>query len=123
MRKKYNIILITLSCLLFSCASGEKKLQGSWESILVENESALFAKTLPSSVKGEILLTFSDSEKFTWINNSEKLNLSGSYNSGGNKIYFIITGDAEPLEVKFRFHNDRLIINTGDGFTFTFTKK
>ena len=123
-KNKYTSIALTiLSVFLFSCNSGSTQLCGFWESILIENKSTLFTKTLPSSLKGEVLLTFSDDNKFTWINKSEKLNLSGKYKTERNKICFNIDGENNPLYVEFKFLNEKLILNTDDGFTFTFTRR
>ena len=111
--------------ILLSCYSEKEKLYGSWESILIENKSSLFAKTLPSSARGEIILILTEDEKFTWINKTEKLNLSGKYISGEGKIFFNIFNideEIKPLKAEFRLQNNRLIIITEDGFTFTFIK-
>ena len=114
---------IIISAALISCSAQNREICGSWESILIENRSSLFAKTLPSSVKGEVMLTISEDKKFTWINNTEKLNLAGKYRSEGDKIYFSIDGETKPLAVKFKLRDDKLIITTDDEFTFTFTKR
>lgn len=121
--KYYPAAILIISAILFSCYAKERELYGSWESILIENRSSFFAKTLPSSVKGEVLLAFMHDKTFRWINETEKLNLSGKYSSEGNKIIFNINGEMKPLEVEFKFQNDKLIIITDDGFSFTFVKK
>ena len=120
--KCYPALLIIISVIFNSCYTDGSKLSGSWESILIENSSSLFAKSLPSSIRGEVLLTVKKDGKFTWINKKEKSDLSGNYNTAGNKIYFNIIGEAKPLEVEYRFDGDKLIITTDDGFTFTFIK-
>ena len=120
--KYYQAAILIISFMFFSCSFYKKELCGSWGSILIDNKSSFFAKTLPSSVKGEVVLTFDENDRFTWINKNEKLYLSGKYRLIGNKIYFNIEKEVNPLEVKFRFQNDKLIILTDDGFSFTFVK-
>lgn len=121
--KYFSALIIIISAALFSCSAQNREICGSWESVLIENRSSLFAKTLPSSAKGEVMLTISEDKKFTWINNTEKLNLTGKYRSEGDKIYFSIDGETNPLAVKFKLRDDKLIITTDDEFTFTFTKR
>lgn len=120
--KNYPAITILLLCMIFSCSFKNRILCGKWESILIENRSSFFSNTLPSSVRKEVLLTFNEDQKFTWVNESEKLNLSGHFSLSGNKIYFNITGEDKPLEVEFKLEKNRLIIITNDGFSFTFIK-
>ena len=120
--KNYPAMILIITSMLFSCSSHKRELCGSWGSILIENKSSFFAKTLPTSVKGEVILTFDENERFTWINKNEKLYLSGKYRLKGNKIYFDIEKEVNPLEVEFKFLNDKLIILTDDGFSFTFVK-
>lgn len=118
----YPAVLIIISFIILSCCTEEKQLYGTWESILIENNSPLFSKTLPSSVKGEVVLELTKDRKFTWINKNEKLNLSGKYIPVENKIIFSIEGEIKPLEVEFRLQNDKLIIITEDEFKFSFIK-
>ena len=120
--KHYSAVIVIISVILFSCGSENKKLQGSWASILIENNSSLFAKSLPSSVKGEVILIMTEDEKFTWLNKSEKLNLSGKYEVVNNKLILNIDGENKPLEVEFILKSNKLIIITPDEFKFTFVK-
>lgn len=120
--KKYSAAIAIIAVILLSCKSENKKLHGSWESILIENDSSLFTKTLPSSVQGEVILIMTEKEKFTWFNESEKLKLSGKYALKDRKIFFYIDGEIKPLEVEFTLKNNKLIILTPDNFKFTFIK-
>jgi hypothetical protein len=121
--KKIQVLIILISVFLSSCSIRNREICGTWESVLIENRSSLFTKTLPSSVKGEVLLTISEDRKFTWINNSEKLSLTGEYRTDSDKIYFSIDGETNPLDVKFKLRDDKLILTTDDEFVFTFTKR
>ncbi len=118
----FRIKLILLSCLIFSCSVKNIIPYGAWESILIENRSSLFAKTLPDYSEREVLLTFSENNKFTWINKKDKLSLSGEFTVTGNKIYFKIYGGEKPLETEFSLYDNKLVIITDDGFRFTFVK-
>ncbi len=125
-KKKYRYypaIIVIVSLFLFSCYSENKKLQGQWESIHIENNSSLFAKTLPSSDKGEVILTLEETGEFSWINKSEKTDLSGKYYTSRDEIFLDITGDRNRLVVKFKLKENNLIIITDDEFIFTFIKK
>lgn len=121
--KHYSALIAILSVILFSCETENKKLHGLWESILIENESSLFAKTLPSSVRGEVILIMTEEKKFTWLNKSEKLNLYGKYEVENKRLILNIDGENKPLEVEFSLKNNKLIIVTPDDFKFTFVKK
>jgi len=121
--KYYPVLHIIISLLLFSCYDKKSEISGTWESILIENQSPLFRKTLPTSIKGEVLLTLGKDENFNWINKTEKLNLSGKYGISGKKIIFIIDSEKNPLSVDYKLDNNRLVITTEDRFIFTFTKK
>jgi hypothetical protein len=125
MKMKYflAVSVLIIYAFLISCSAQKREICGSWESVLIENRSSLFDKTLPSSAKGEVLLTISEDKKFTWINNTEKLNLTGKYRSEGDKIYFSIDGETNPLYVKFKLRDNKLIITTEDEFIFTFIRR
>jgi len=120
--KYYPAVILILSSVLFCCSPQRRELCGSWESVLIENRSPFFAKILPSSVKGEIILTFDENNRFTWINKKEKLYLSGKYRMEKNKIYFDIGKETIPVKMEFNFQNNKLLIITDDGFLFTFLK-
>jgi len=121
--KYYPGIIVIVSLLLFSCSSANKKHHGEWESIKIENSSSLFKKTLPSSLKGEVLLTLEGNGSFSWVNKIEKTDLSGDYSTSSDTLFFNIKGERDALAVKFKVQNSHLTIITDDGFIFTFTKK
>jgi len=121
--KYFPAAILIFSFVFIFCSDKKKELRGSWESIKIENKSSLFRKTLPSCIKGEVILTLTEDEKFTWINKTEKLNLSGKYRFEKNKLYFDIDKEENPLAVEFRFQKDKLTITTEDEFTYTFIKK
>ncbi len=114
--------VLIIPLVLLCCSAGKRELYGSWGSILIENSAPLFAKTLPTSVKNEVVLTFDENDRFTWSNKNEKLYLSGKYRVDGKRIYLDIEKEGAPLKVEFKIRNDRLIILTDDGFSFTFVK-
>lgn len=120
--KCYPAAIVIFSLIFFCCSFKDKDPRGSWESVLIENKSPLFAKTLPSAARGEVLLYLGKDDKFTWINKSEKLNLTGKYRIADNRIFFDPEGDEKPLDVEFRLAKGKLIIITDDGFSFTFIK-
>jgi len=120
--KYHRAVILMLFSVFFSCSIQEKELCGSWGSILIENKAPLFSKTLPSAVKDQIVLTFSKDHKFTWTDKSEKLYISGNYRLDGDKIYFNIEKEPEPLRVSVKIQKAELIILTDDGFSFTFVK-
>jgi len=114
--------IIIIFPVLFSCYTEKTKLYGSWESILIEHKSPFFNKTLPSSKRGEVLLTFNENSEYSWFNKSENLNLTGKFTSDGNTINFTIKNDVNTVKAEFKFNGDKLSIITEDGFTFTFVK-
>ena len=96
---------------------------GQWESISIENPSPLFATTLPSYEKGEILISFFTDGRFNGINRKEKLELTGKFRFSDNNLYFDIEKETSSLKTGYKFKENRLIIITDDGFTYTFQKK
>jgi hypothetical protein len=119
---KYFPAIIAILIINGSCQTSDREISGLWESISIENDSSLFAKTLPSYIKGEVLLKFSGDGRFNWINNGEKLNLSGKYRLVGDIIYFEIESEVSPSKIKYKLLKNKLIIKTDDGFTYTFTR-
>lgn len=119
---KYLPAIMIILIIYSSCSNKNTEISGLWESISIENDSSLFAKTLPSYIKGEVLLTFSGDGRFRWINQGEKLDLSGKYRLVENMIYFEIESEVSPLKVKYKLLKNKLIIMTDDGFTYTFVR-
>lgn len=120
---RYFFIFIIITAINSSCRNISREISGTWESSSINNPSPLFAKTLPSYEKGEVVLNFQVDGTFTWTNYREKLNLTGKYRIAGNKIHFEITTESSPLITEYKFKGKNLIIITDDGFTFTFLKK
>jgi hypothetical protein len=119
---KYFPAIMIILIIYSSCGNENRKISGSWESISIDNNSSLFAKTLPSFKKGEVFLTFSGGGRFNWINLGEKLNLSGKYRLVDDMIYFTIENEVSPLKVKYMFQDNKLVIITDDRFIYTFVR-
>ena len=114
------VIAVIISVIIINC-DNKSNLDGSWGSVKIENSSSLFKNTLPSTNRGEVLLTFTPGGEFRWINKKENLDLSGTYTAGKDKILLYVS-EQKPVSASYTLRDKELLIFTEDGFTFTFVK-
>ncbi len=105
-----------------SCVPAEKRIIGSWESVSINNEGKLFKNAIPDGGAGTVRVAFSSEGKYVWQDRSDGSSKVGTMLFTNGRLDLRDSQTGETTGVEYGFSGGRLVLKTGDGFTFIFRR-
>jgi len=114
-------LTLTICCAvgIFSCASQELVLTGSWGSTEITHPSPFFSGALAPNTHSPVRLFLHQSGEFMWLE-PEGVCHSGTYLIQGHALLLTESHGGERIRLDYAFHGDRLRLKSPDGFIFAF---
>ncbi len=109
--------------LLLWCASPGEGLYGRWISQSVTHPSPFFKNALSNKKPGVVELTLRPDGTFTWRDYADNLDLAGTCSAEKNVLTLTDPRERETVRVKYALKKPGLVIETPDGFVFSFRKE
>lgn len=107
--------------LLYGCVGRELYLVGTWTSMSITNQSPFFKDTLPDTKLGSVKASFDQSGYFIW-DDIDGSRITGTYILDGKHLVMTSSTENETTRLSYDLTGNRLVIESEDGFVFTFTK-
>ncbi len=106
---------------IFSCASQDLLLTGSWGSTEITYPSPFFSGALAPTTGRNVMLLLDQSGEFTWLESEGNCH-SGTYLIQGHALLLTASRGGEHIRLDYTVRGDQLRLKSPDGFRFDFRK-
>jgi len=120
---KRRALFAAAAVLFLWCAPSQSDLYGTWVSRSVAHPAPFFKDAMTGRGPGAVELTLRPDGTFLWRDNADNLEFAGSYTIEKNALTLTDPRERETVRVKYALKKPGLVIETPDGFVFSFRKE